>query len=320
MKNKNGFSRCGEIYIGRLREEGRYSTAHVYKNALLSFSKYCGTVNISFRQVTRDNLRRYGQYLYESGLKPNTVSTYMRMLRSIYNRGVELRSAPYVHRLFHEVYTGVDIRQKKALPATELRKLLYEDPRSERLRRTQAIAALMFQFCGMPFADLAHLEKSALDRNVLRYNRIKTKTPMSVEVLDTAKGMMTQLKNCRSMQSDTYCPDYPDYLFDILRGDKKRKAESGYREYQSALRKFNNNLKELARVLRIPSPVTSYTIRHSWATTAKFRGVPIEMISESLGHKSIKTTQIYLKGFELKERTEVNRMNLVYVKNSSIGK
>lgn len=46
------------------------------------------------------------------------------------------------------------------------------------------------------------------------------------------------------------------------------------------------------------------------ATTAKYRGVPIEMISESLGHKSIKTTQIYLKGFGLKERTEVNKMNL----------
>ena len=68
----------------------------------------------------------------------------MRMLRSIYNRGVEAGSAPYVPRLFHDVYTGVDVRQKKALPATELHKLLYEDPKSERLRRTQAIAALMF--------------------------------------------------------------------------------------------------------------------------------------------------------------------------------
>lgn len=54
------------------------------------------------------------------------------------------------------------------------------------------------------------------------------------------------------------------------------------------------------------------------ATTAKYRGVPIEMISESLGHKSIKTTQIYLKGFGLKERTEVNKMNLSYVKNCSM--
>ncbi|OFO87500.1 integrase, partial [Bacteroides sp. HMSC073E02] len=244
-----------------------------------------------------------------------TISTYMRMLRSIYNRGVEAGSAPYVPRLFHDVYTGVDVRQKKALPAGELHRLLYEDPKSERLRRTQTIAALMFQFCGMSFADLAHLEKSALDQSVLRYNRIKTKTPMSVEVLDTARGMINQL---RSNQEPI--PDCPDYLFDILCGNKKRKDERAYREYQSALRRFNNCLKDLARALRLNSPVSSYTLRHSWATTAKYRGVPIEMISESLGHKSIKTTQIYLKGFELRERTEVNKGNLSYIKNYRLGR
>ena len=315
MMNKNGFSRCGENYINRLRKEGRYSTAHVYKNALYSFSKFCGTLNMSFRQVTKERLRRYGQYLSECGLKPNTISTYMRMLRSIYNRGVEAGSAPYVSRLFHDVYTGVDVRQKKALPAGELHRLLYEDPKSERLRRTQTIAALMFQFCGMSFADLAHLEKSALDQSVLRYNRIKTKTPMSVEVLDTARGMINQL---RSNQEPI--PDCPDYLFDILCGNKKRKDERAYREYQSALRRFNNCLKDLARALRLNSPVSSYTLRHSWATTAKYRGVPIEMISESLGHKSIKTTQIYLKGFELRERTEVNKGNLSYIRNYRLGR
>ena len=293
--NKNGFSRCADIYIGRLREEGRYSTAHVYQNALLSFSKFCGVHSVSFRQVTRDRLRRYEQHLYECGLKPNTISTYMRMLRSIYN-------------------PGVDVRQKRALPVVALRRLLYEDPQSDRLRRTQAIAALMFQFCGMSFADLTHLEKSALDSNVLRYNRVKTKTPMSVEVLDSAKEMLDQLRNRQSPR-----PGCPDYLFSILQGDKKRKDERAYREYQSALRRFNYCLKSLAKRLRLNFPVTSYTLRHSWATTAKYRGVPIEMISESLGHKSIKTTQIYLKGFELKERTEVNRMNLSYVKRCGSG-
>ena len=310
MMSKNGFSRCGELYIGRLRKEGRHSTAHVYKNALFSFCKFCGISNVSFRQVTRERLRLYGQYLCECGLKPNTVSTYMRMLRSIYNRGVEAGNASYVPRLFGDVYTGVDVRQKKALPAAELHKLLYEDPKSERLRRTQAIAALMFQFCGMSFADLAHLEKSSLDSNVLRYNRVKTKTPMSVEVLDSAKEMIEQLRNKQDSLSDC-----PDYLFDILRGDKKRKDVASYREYQSALRRFNNSLKDLARVLHLKSPVSSYTFRHSWATTAKYRGVSIEMISESLGHKSIKTTQIYLKGFGLEERTKVNKGNLSYVKN-----
>ena len=313
--NKNGFNQCAGAYIERLRKEGRYSTAHVYKNALFSFSKFCGTTNISFRQVTRECLRCYGQYLYESGLKLNTVSTYMRMLRSIYNRGVEAGRAPYVPRLFHDVYTGVDIRQKKALPVLELHKLLYEDPKSERLRRTQTIAALMFQFCGMSFADLAHLEKSALNQNVLQYNRIKTKTPMSLEILDSAKEMIDQLRSNKPA-----VPDCPDYLFNILHGDKKRKDERAYREYQSALRSFNNCLKDLARALHLNSPVTSYTFRHSWATTAKYRGVPIEMISESLGHKSIKTTQIYLKGLGLRERTEVNRKNLPYVRNCNVSR
>ena len=149
---------------------------------------------------------------------------------------------------------------------------------------------------------------------VLRYNRVKTKTPMSVEVLDSAQEMLDQLRNRQSPR-----PGCPDYLFGILHGDKKRKDERAYREYQSALRRFNYCLKSLAKRLRLNFPVTSYTLRHSWATTAKYRGVPIEMISESLGHKSIKTTQIYLKGFELKERTEVNRMNLSYVKRCGVG-
>ena len=62
---------------------------------------------------------------------------------------------------------------QKALPVGELNRLLYEDPKSERLRRT-GYRCLMFQFCGMSFADLAHLEKSSLERNIIRYNRIKT--------------------------------------------------------------------------------------------------------------------------------------------------
>ena len=311
MMNRNGFSRCGEFYIGRLRKEGRHSTAHVYKNALFSFSKFCGTSNVSFRQITRERLRRYGQYLYECGLKPNTISTYMRMLRSIYNRGVDMHQAPYVHGLFRDVFTGVDTRQKKAIPIGELHMLLNKDPQSEKLRRTQAIANLLFQFCGMPFSDLAHLEKSNLERGLLKYNRTKTGTPMSIEVLESAQDAIGGLYN----KSDARSSGYPDYLFRILSGAYKRNEEGAYREYQSALRRFNNELKSLSRKLRLHSPVTSYTLRHSWATTAKYRGVPIEMISESLGHKSIKTTQIYLKGFELEERTKVNKLNYSYVCN-----
>ena len=306
---KNQFTLCANNYIKSLRREGRHATAHVYKNALRSFTQFCGSDFISFRQVNRENLKRYNAYLTASHLKLNTISTYMRMLRCIYNRGVDARQAPYVYRLFHDVFTGVDTRQKKAIPVNELYMLLNADPQCEKLRRTQAIANLLFQFSGMPFADLAHLEKSNLEQGILKYNRIKTGTPMSVEILDTAKDMFYKLRNTHPNSRQ----DYPDYLFQILSGEYRRTEEEGYIEYQSTLRRFNNHLKSLAKRLHVHSSVTSYTFRHSWATMAKFQGVSIEMISESLGHKSIKTTQIYLKGFELEERTKVNKLNYCYV-------
>ena len=52
----------------------------------------------------------------------------MRMLRSIYNRGVEAGTARFIPRLFRDVFTGVDVRQKKALPINELHMLLYKAP------------------------------------------------------------------------------------------------------------------------------------------------------------------------------------------------
>ena len=310
---KDGFTKCANKYIGSLRMEGRYATAHVYENALRSFTEFCRTKVVAFEQVTRESLKRYSSYLMASHLRLNTVSTYMRMLRAIYNKGVSEGEATYVYRLFHDVFTGVDSKQKKAIPVDELHTLLYEDPGTEKLRHTQDIAKLMFSFCGMPFTDLAHLEKSNLQDGILKYNRVKTGASMSVEVLDSAAGVMQRLRRTNGTGSDS--KDYPDYLFDILSGRNKPTEEEAYVEYQTSLRRFNNQLKSLARQLNLRSSVSSYTLRHSWATTAKYRGASIEMISESLGHKSIKTTQIYLKSFNLVDRTKVNMMNNAYVRN-----
>ena len=108
------------------------------KHAIRSFSQFCGTQSITFSKINRETLKRYSNYLMASRLKPNTISTYMRMLRSIYNRGVDMHRAPYVHGLFRDVFTGVDTRQKKAIPIGELHMLLNKDPQSEKLRRTQS--------------------------------------------------------------------------------------------------------------------------------------------------------------------------------------
>ena len=69
----------------------------------------------------------------------------------------------------------------------------------------------------MPFSDLAHLEKSNLERGLLKYNRTKTGTPMSIEVLESAQNAIGGLYN----KSDARSSGYPDYLFRILSGAYK---------------------------------------------------------------------------------------------------
>lgn len=300
----NSFTKCAQNHIDQLAEEGRFSAREVFKYAIQSFAKFSGTDNVSFSQVTKESIKQYEQSLKDRGYSLNTVSTYLRMIRAVYNIGVDRGLAPYIPRLFRDVFTGVETKQKKALPAKDLQVLLSTPVESEKLKKTQAMAKLMFLFCGMPFVDLAHLQSRNLDSGILRYNRCKTGTLMTVEVLNVAQESFDILCN----KDGT---DGMSYLFPILSGQKDGEAE--YEEYCQARHKFNDQLRELARFVGINSPISSYSIRHSYATSLKYNKVPIEMISELLGHKSIKTTQIYLKGFSLNERTRINQENYRHV-------
>ena len=60
--------------------------------------------------------------------------------------------------------------------------------------------------------------------------------------------------------------------------------------------KVNAYLKELADICGITTQITFHVARHTFASTVTLEnGVPIDSVSKMLGHRSIKTTQIYAK-------------------------
>ena len=267
-------------YISLLQKEGRYSSAKSYQDAMNSFIRYSGTDRIPYTYINKDTLRRYEAYLLEKGCMRNTVSTYIRRLRCIYKKAVENGEAAFIPSLFKGVFTGVESQRKKSLPLGDLNRLMTVPVKGEKLRKTQLALCLMFQYWGMSFVDFAHLNRGNIKN-----------------VLDTAEAMYKELAGERGGGSG--------YLFPFLSGTKNGHEE--YLEYTAALSRFNRNLKTLKEVAGIVSDVTSYTIRHSFAMSLKEQNVPIEMISELLGHKSIKTTQIYLRSFSLEKMTVVNK-------------
>uniref|UniRef100_UPI001EE308DB phage integrase SAM-like domain-containing protein n=1 Tax=Segatella paludivivens TaxID=185294 RepID=UPI001EE308DB len=119
-------------------------------------------------------LKSYEQYLFRGRHKLNTISTYMRMLRAIYNKAVDAGHTKYIHHLFHKVYTGIDRSHKKALDLPQLRVLLSGGIRSRVLRRIQQTACVMYQLCGIPYVDLQQISMDSITDGALSYCRRKT--------------------------------------------------------------------------------------------------------------------------------------------------
>lgn len=80
--------------------------------------------------------------------------------------------------------------------------------------------------------------------------------------------------------------------------------------YQNELAKINNWLKKLSAMLSLQLPLTMYVARHSWASVAKSKNVPLSVISEGMGHDSEATTQIYLASLDTAVVDKANRMIL----------
>lgn len=106
--------------IGELRENGRWGTAHIYQSTLNVFSAFNNYRDLHLRKLNPVVLKRFEMHLRQRDCSWNTVSTYMKVIRSAYNRAVDLRCVRYTPRLFEHVYTGTKADKKRALEASDI--------------------------------------------------------------------------------------------------------------------------------------------------------------------------------------------------------
>lgn len=70
------------------RSAGRYGTANLYTSAINSFRKFTGDIPLTFKELTAGLIKTYEESLLQQGRRHNTISAYMRMLRSIFNQAI----------------------------------------------------------------------------------------------------------------------------------------------------------------------------------------------------------------------------------------
>lgn len=301
MKKAGDLKLFMDSLIENRRKEQRIGTAHVYQSTLNRIMRFIDKPTMSFNELTPEWLKRFENRLMNDQLKLNSISTYMRALQSVYNQAVEQKQACYLPGLFKNVYKGTQADTDRSLPESVIRKIA-ETPSQElkALAPARDLFLLLFYLRGIPFVDLAYLRKCDLKGNTITYRRRKTGRPLLVRV--EAEAMQIIL---RYMQNDSDSP----YLLPIIASAGKDE----YLQYQSALRCFNQQLTLLSVRLGLHTHLSSYCARHTWATVANFRKYDKKLISNAMGHSSIKVTETYFKAFDDDEIGRMNRGIISYV-------
>lgn len=269
---------------------GQVRTAETYALAERSFMRFRGGVDCSLAELTEPLILQYEAWLRDTGLCPNSIAFYLKRLQALYNKAVSegLVTQRYPFRLAH---TAKAKTVKRAVSEQVIRRLRKLDLSSlPRLAFARDLFLLSFYTRGMAFVDMANLRRSNLHDGMLTYCRRKTGAPLSLRW----EPCMQQLVDRLWAYPQFLAPRYQSsgYLLPILDSQGNR--------YQllRAQQRVNYALHGLSRMMRLTPSLTMYVARHSWATYALRRGVPLAMISESLGHESLLTTQIYLASID----------------------
>ena len=285
----------GDVYkrqlVGQLRQIGKIRTGERYTTVLNSFGRFRRNTEVSWDEMDSDLMIEYETYLKSRGVCPNTSSYYMRGLRAIYNRAVE-KELTTQRFPFRHVYTGIEKTIKRAIPQPIIRQI-----KDKELLAGSSVdyARDMFLFSfytrGMSFVDMAYLKKKDLHNGILTYRRKKTGQQLSIK-----------WEQCMQEIIEKYPPNPTEYLLPIITSTD----EDERLQYRNSLTLVNRKLKILSVFVRSPHPLSMYVARHSWASIAKSKNIPLSIISEGMGHDSETTTQIYLASLDT---TIIDRAN-----------
>jgi len=294
---ENTFFNFMENAIERLRQLNHIGTAKNYSAALGSFKRFRNNGDIQMEAIDHLLMEDYQAYLKSAGLTPNSISFYMRILRAVYNRAVE-QGVTEDRRPFRTVFTGVEKTRKRAVSISDIKRIRDLDlSLKPNLEFARDLFLFLFLCRGMSFIDAAFLKKSDIQNGVLSYRRHKTGQSLHIKVLK-------QMEEIINRYSDNGSP----YLLPVI----TRPGEDGRRQYETALRRVNKSLKIITEMIQLPVTLTTYVSRHAWATIAKSKNIPVNVISDALGHDSITTTQIYLASIDT---STIDRANELIIKD-----
>jgi integrase/recombinase XerD len=286
--------------INILKISGKVGTADSYQCSLKSIEKYLKTKNrtieaLKFAEIDRKWLEGYEFFMTNGGKSKTTIGIYLRPLSSIFNNAIESKDVSRDYYPFgikkYTIPKGGGV--KKALTLEQLKTLYFADTKTPQQEKAKDFWLLSYLLNGMNIQDIAGLKYKDLKPDRIEFVRAKTQ--------DTNKRLK-QITTFLNDQSQAIIEKYQtkpvsndNYVFPIL--ENGLTAVEIKKRVKLFTRFINQHVKIIAQDNDLPSGISSYWARHTFATTAVNKGASLEFMSEALGHNDLKTTQVYFAGF-----------------------
>lgn len=259
--------------VGHKTSKRTYDKYVLVRNRLAQYLRESyNLVDMPLRDISPKFIHGFDTFLRTTyNVANNHAMKMMQKFRTIYQTAIDngwVQKNPFASIKIH-----FDVVDREFLTKQELVDIIQKPMTSKRLDQVRDVFVFCC-FCGLAYCDVAKLTTDNLvdgddGRTWLRTRRQKTDTPVDVPLLEIP---MTILRKYDGQ----------------ITGDKLLPVPSN--------QKCNDYLKEIASICGIDKELTFHMARHTFSTTVTLsNGVPIETVSKMLGHRNIRTTQIYAK-------------------------
>lgn len=290
LQTCDSFLERAEREIDMLRKDRSPSTIENYLTALRSLRRFLGEEN-TIQQLNAELIGNYERWLHIQHVSTNTVSCYMRSIRSL----ATIMDGDGVKSFFHKVFTGHDKTDKRSINEQKIQTIQsLQLPPDTFISLVRDLFMFSFYCLGMPFVDMAFLKKQNIKNDTIVYFRHKTGQRITIP-----------LEPCILFIINRYRSSSSDYVFPLLTSPD---PDVAYKEYQSKLNRYNRGLKKLSSMAGFSNlSLTSYVSRHSWASMMYAEDAELAVISKGLGHANPRTTQIYISEIDDNRLAQANR-------------
>lgn len=263
----------------------RFGTARNYEGVIGILQVFNKQKDLKFNELNYDFLKRFERFhLSKQGNSQNGLASYMRTIKAIYNRGIKDDIIERENYPFFKYQIKTNPTEKRAIKVEYIRKILELNLEKEHpLFHFRNYFLLSYLTMGMSYIDMVFLRKKDIVDDRIKFQRRKTSKLYDIKITEQVKVIL-KFYITKKKQNE--------FILPVLKRDT---LELHYKDAQWGLKKYNKGLKEIAKLCAIEERLTSYVSRHSFATHALFKNIPLVAISTMLGHSKLSTTQIYLK-------------------------